>query len=142
MVVQHSVYINRPIEDCHETLARGSRQWFQNLGDELMSPRVDGSKIRKSVSLEVGEPVKNGDSTEVLVTWRATYIEGLFPVMVGRVVLARLDPGVTVLTVCGMYEHASGRYGELVDDALIRRQAETTVKELADAIGSQLARAD
>jgi hypothetical protein len=138
MVVQHSVHINRPIEECHETLARGSRQWFQTLGDQLMSPSVAGSGIRKSVSLEVGEPVKNGDFTEVPVTWRATYIDGLFPVMVGRVELAPLDPSVTLLTVCGMYEPALGRYGEHVDDALIRRQAQTTVKELADAIAKRI----
>jgi hypothetical protein len=126
MVVQHRVNISRPIEDCHETLVRGPRQWFQDVG------------AQKSVSIEAGELVKFGGWTEVPVSWRATHIKGLFPVMVGKVELARVAPGVTRLTVCGEYDPPAGRHAEHVDYALIHMEAEATVKELAEALAKRL----
>ena len=103
-----------------------------------VGPRIAGIPIRKSVHIEAGEPVKLGDWIEVPITWRATYITGLFPVMVGKVELVPVDPGVTRLSVCGMYEPPLGRLGKHVDDAVMHRVAKATVKELAETIGKLL----
>jgi hypothetical protein len=141
MFVQHSVHVERPIEECHMTLASGPREWFPSLGDETVyavGPRIAGVAIRKSVRVEAGNAVKIGDYTEVPVTWRATYIEDLFPVMVGKIELAPVDPSVTRLTVCGMYEAPFGTLGKYVDDVLLHRVAEATVMELAESIAKRL----
>jgi hypothetical protein len=45
---------------------------------------------------------------------------------------------VTRLTVCGMYEPPLGSLGKQLDDALLHRVAEATVKELAESIGKRL----
>ncbi|GAC1666159.1 MAG: hypothetical protein PVS3B2_03630 [Candidatus Dormibacteraceae bacterium] len=142
MFVQHSVHVDRPIEECHTTLARGPREWFPSLGDQAVyavGPRVAGIRIRKSVRVEAGKPIKLGDYTEVPVSWRATYLEGLFPVMVGKIELAPVDPSVTRLTVFGMYEPPFGALGRQVDEALLHRVAEATVQELAESIAQRLA---
>jgi hypothetical protein len=142
MFVQHSVHIDRPIAECHAILVRDPRRWFPRVGEQAtyaVGPKVAGVPVRKSVRLETGEPIKIGDFTEVPITWRATYIEGLFPVMVGKVELAPVDPDVTRLTVCGMYEPPLGQLGKYVNDAFMHTVAEATVEELAVSIAKQLA---
>lgn len=141
MFVQHSVHVDRPIEECHAALIRDPRRWFPRIGEQAtyaVGPKVAGVPIRKSVRIEAGQPVQIGDYTEVPITWRATYIKGLFPVMDGKVELAPVDPDVTRLTVRGMYEPPMGRFGKHVDDALMHKVAEATVKELAESIANRL----
>ncbi|HEY8863658.1 MAG TPA: SRPBCC family protein [Candidatus Dormibacteraeota bacterium] len=141
MFVQHSVHIARPIEECHATLVRDPRRWFPRLGEQAtyaVGPKVAGVPFRKSVRVETGKPVKIGDYTEVPITWRATSIKGLFPVMDGKIELAPVDPDVTRLTVCGMYDPPLGRFGKHIDDAVMHRVAEATVKELAESIAKRL----
>ena len=141
MFVQHSVHINGPFEVCSATLARDPKSWFPRLGDQALyavGPRIAGVPFKKPVHVEAGEPVKLGDWIEVPIAWRATYITGLFPVMVGKVELVPVDPDVTRLSVSGMYEPPLGPFGKHVDDALMHRVAEATVKELAEAIGKLL----
>ena len=142
MFVQHSVHINKPFEVCSAALARDPKRWFPFHGDRAsysVGPRIAGVPFQKRVHVEAGEPVKLGDWIEVAVTWRATFIKGLFPVMDGKVELATVDPDVTRLTVGGMYEPPMGSFGKHVDDALMHRVAESTVKELAESIAKRLA---
>jgi len=141
MFVQHSVHIDRPIEGCAATLARGPRRWFPRLGETntyAVGPRVAGLPLRKRVTVEAGEPVKAGSWTEMPLTWKASFPEKLFPVMEGRVELAPVDGLVTRLTVSGMYDPPLGRVGRQLDEALMHRVAEATVKELAESIAERL----
>jgi hypothetical protein len=85
------------------------------------------------VAIEVGEPLTTGSWAEVPITWRATYIKQLFPVMTGKVELAPVDARVTRLTVCGMYQPPLGSLGKHLDDALMHRVAESIAKRLEAA---------
>ena len=121
--------------------AKGPRKWFPLLASAsrtAVGPRVAGVGIQKKVVVEVGEPLTTGSWTEVPITWRATYIKRLFPVMTGKVELAPVDDRVTRLTVCGMYQPPLGSLGKHLDDALMHRVAEATVKELAESIAKRL----
>ena len=141
MFVQHSVHIGRPIEAVRASLAAGPHEWFPRFdGDSHaeVGPQVAGLGLRKKVAIEVGEPVTVGDWTEVPVKWRATFVQHLFPVMTGQVELAPVDPQITRLTVCGMYEAPLGRLGKQLDEAVMHRAAEATVKELAESIAKRL----
>ncbi len=141
MFVQHSVHVGGPIEAVSLSLATGHREWFPRLGDDdnaKVGVRIAGIGFRKKVAVEVGEPVTSGAWTEVPITWQATSIKDLFPVMVGKVELAPVDIGVTRLTVSGMYQPPLGRLGKKLDDALMHRVAEATVKELAESIAERL----
>jgi hypothetical protein len=139
--VQHSVHIDSPIEAVSAAFAKGPHRWFPRLdtnGRTAVGPSVAGIRIQKKVVVEVGEPVTAGSWTQVPITWRATYIKRLFPVMSGNAELAPVDDRVTRLTVCGMYQPPLGSLGKHFDDALIHRVAEATVKELAESIAKRL----
>jgi hypothetical protein len=138
--VQHSVHIERPIDVVTAAFVTEPRRWLPNLdgGGTAVGPRVAGVKIRKKVVIEVGEPLATGSWTQVPITWSATYIKRLFPVMTGKVELAPVDADVTRLTVCGMYQPPLGSLGKHFDDALMHRVADATVKELAESIAERL----
>jgi hypothetical protein len=141
MFVQHSVHIDRPIEGCARTLSRGPRRWFPRLGHKNhygVGPRIAGLPLRKRVMVEAGEPEQLGDWTAIPITWKASFPEKLFPAMTGKVELSPVDGRITRVTVSGMYEPPLGRVGKELDDALMHRVAEATVKELADSIGQML----
>jgi len=141
MFVQHSVHIDRPIEGCARTLGRGPRRWFPGPGrknEYVVGPRIAGMPIRKRVTVEASEPEQLGDWTVVPLTWKASFPEKLFPAMTGKVELAPVDGRITRLTVSGMYEPPLGRVGKELDDALMRRVAQATVKDLAESIAQRL----
>ena len=141
MHVIHSVHINRPLSECESGLAESAQTWFPRLNAKSSSsvgPKVAGVPLRKRVTVHVGDPMKAGDWTNLPVTWKATGPQPLFPVMTGRVELIPVDKKVTRLTVSGMYEPPLGRVGKQLDDALMHRVAEATVRELAESIAGRL----
>jgi hypothetical protein len=82
--------------------------------------------------------VTTGDWTTIPITWRATFIEKLFPVMVGSVELSPVDARTTKLTVSGMYEPPLGPLGRQMDNAFMHTVAEATVSDLAHSIAKRL----
>src|ERR1700682_2662593 len=137
--VEHCLHIDRPVKAVSAALRAQPRQWFPRLDGPGRAGVGPAFGFRKKVIVEVGEPLITGDWTEVPVTWKATFIERLFPVMVGKVELAPVDPDVTRLRVCGMYEPPLGRLGKHLDDAFLHKVAEATVRELAESIAKRLA---
>lgn len=141
MFIQYSVRIDRPIEDLAAALSRGPRRWFPQLGDNhdyAVGPRFAGLPLRRRVTVEAGEPVKTATWMEVPISWKASFAQKLFPVMQGKVELAPVDHRTTRVTVSGMYEPPLGRIGKELDDALMHRVAESTVKELAESVAEHL----
>jgi hypothetical protein len=139
--VEYSVHLHHPVEAAKAVLASGPDVWFARLddaGEAGIGPHVAGVWLRKKVAIEVGQPATTGDWTEVPVTWRATFIEHLFPVMVGKLELAPVDARTTRLTVCGMYDPPLGELGKQLDDALLHKVAQATVKDLAETIGKTI----
>jgi hypothetical protein len=141
MFVEKSVQIDQPVEAVTAVLAAGPREWFARLdasGKTSVGAQVAGIVLRKEVAVEVGLPVTTGDWTEIPVTWRATFIEKLFPVMVGKVELAPVDARTTKLTIGGMYEPPLGPLGRRLNDAFMHTVAEATVSDLARSIAERL----
>jgi hypothetical protein len=142
MFVQYSVHINQGVGDCSAALARGPRTWFPRLqGDNGadVGLRVAGVSIHKRVTVELGEPETKGEWTNVPISWKATFPEQLFPVLVGRLELVPVEKNLTRLTVSGMYVPPLGRLGALIDDAIMHSVAEATVREVTESIAQQLA---
>jgi hypothetical protein len=141
MFVERSIHINHPVERAKAVLAAGPHAWFAHFDDFGMAevgPQVAGIGIRKKVAVEIGRLVTTGDWTEIPVTWKATFIEKLFPVMTGKVELAPVDARTTKLTVCGMYEPPFGPLGKQVDEAFMHIVAEATVADLASSIARRI----
>ncbi len=141
MHVQHSVHVNRPIGECAAILAQSASSWFPGLdarSSASVGPKVAGIPVRKRVTVELGEPMKAGDWTNVPVAWKATGAKPLFPVMTGRIELVPVEKAVTRLSVSGMYEPPLGRLGQQLDEAVMHKVAEATVKDLAESIAKRL----
>jgi len=141
MFVEHSVQIDQPVGTVTAVLAAGPREWFarlDELGRSAVGAQVAGIVVRKKVAVEVGLPETTGDWTTIPITWRATFIEKLFPVMVGKVELAPVDARATKLTVGGMYEPPLGPLGRQLDNAFMHTVAEATVTDLAESIAVRL----
>jgi hypothetical protein len=141
MFVQRCVHIDHPVGAVMAVIAASPREWFAPLdeyGEAAIGPHIAGIGLRKKVAVEVGPPVTTGDWTEIHVTWKATFIEKLFPVMVGKVELAPVDAVTTKLTVCGMYEPPFGPLGKQIDDAFMHTVAEATVADLAQSIARRI----
>jgi hypothetical protein len=139
--VHHSVHIDSPILAVSVALARGPGEWFPRLEEPsqaAVGPLVAGIGIRKKVDVEFGEPVAAGSWTEVPVSWRARSVPRLFPVMTGKIELAPVDSRNTKLTVCGMYQPPLGSLGKHLDDGLMHKVAEATVRDLAESIAGRL----
>jgi hypothetical protein len=144
MFVERSIHIDHPVERVKAILAAGPHAWFVQLddaGETQVGPDVAGIGLRKKVAVEVGPLLSTGDWTEIPVTWKATFIEKLFPVMTGKVEVSPVDARTTKLTVCGMYEPPFGSLGKQVDDAFMHTVAEATVADLARSIGGRIAAA-
>jgi hypothetical protein len=142
--VQHSVHIKRPVQQVSAALLEGPAKWFPRLKGENVSSlglHVAGVPVRKKVAVEFGDPVKTSTWAVVPVTWKATFPQSLFPVMTGKVDLAPVSKEETRLTVSGMYEPPLGRLGEELNEAVMHRVAEGTVKELAESIAKRLEKA-
>ena len=141
MFVQHSVHIEHPVEECAAALAEGPKTWFPRLDARSASAvglKLAGISVRKRVSVEIGEPFKAGEWTNVPISWKATFPERLFPVLTGKIELAPVERQTTRLTVSGMYEPPLGRVGALLDEAVMHNIAEATVKDITESIARQL----
>jgi hypothetical protein len=135
------MHIDHPVGAVTAVLAAGPREWFAPLdgaGEAALGPHIAGIALRKKVAVEIGPPVTTGDWTEIPVTWKATFIEQLFPIMVGKIELAPVDALTTRLTVCGMYEPPFGPLGKQVDDAFMHAVAEATVADLTLSIARRI----
>ena len=134
MHVQHSVHIQRPVKDVSAELLDSPSRWFP----KSVGVHLAGVPVRKRVNISFGDPVKTATWAEIPISWKATSIQRLFPVMNGKLEVAPSSKDETRLTVSGMYEPPLGRLGEQLDEALMHRVAEGTVRELAEQIASKL----
>jgi hypothetical protein len=141
MYVRHSVHIQHPFERCAEGLLRSPREWFPRLAGEAIAsvgPKLAGVPIRKRVKVDIGEPVKAGSWLEIPVSWEPTSAGRFFPDMRGKVELAPVDPQQTRLSVSCTYEPPLGEVGAGLDETVMYRVAEGTMKELAESIAARL----
>jgi hypothetical protein len=134
MHVQHTVHIPRPVKDVSAALLESPSKLFPR----SVGVHVAGIPVRKRVEIQVGEPVKTSTWAVIPISWKATSIQKLFPVMNGKLEVAPSRADETRLTVSGMYEAPLGKLGEQLDEALMHRVAEGTVRELAEGIAQKL----
>jgi hypothetical protein len=134
MHVQHSVHIQRPVEQVSDALLTSPSRWFP----KSVGIHVAGIPVRKKVSVEFGDPVAMSTWAVIPISWKPTFGRKLLPVMNGKVDVSPVSTDETRLTVSGMYEPPLGRLGEQLDEVLMHSVAEGTVKELAELIAKRL----
>jgi hypothetical protein len=142
--VEHSIQIQRPVKELSSTLVDGPSAWFPRLKQDNSASiglHVAGLPVRKKVIVEFGESARTSTWAVVPLTWTATFPQALFPVMTGKVSLSPVSSSKTRLRVSGMYEPPFGRLGEELNEAVMRKVAKATVKEMAEQIAELLEKA-
>lgn len=137
MHVEHSVQIKHPIGVVSTALLETPSNWFP----EMVGLHIAGIPVRKKVAVDFGDLAKTSTWAVVPVTWKATFAEKLFPAMTGRVAVSPVSKLETRLTVTGMYDPPLGKLGEQLNETLMHKVADRTVKELAVSIAEKLNRA-
>ena len=137
MFIQHSVHIEHSLEACRPVFENRARRWFPGVdttAEAVVGIHVAGVPVRKRVELVLGASAELGKWIEVPFAWKATGADRLFPELLGKLVLTPVEPNVTRLTVSGMYSAPLGKVGQKLDDAIMHKVANATIKELAKSI--------
>jgi hypothetical protein len=145
--VSHQVRLDQPAERCWRALQAPPERWLPDRETEAAgdgrflvwlgfgSPEV---RVAKEVELTVGQPAAEADRLVVPLAWRATGPGRLFPTLAGELGVRPLDPGSCLLSLTGCYEPPLGALGRRLDEAMLRRAAEATVRDLATAIAARV----
>ncbi len=110
-------------------------------GERLMAEVGFGPqnrRVQKQVRIEVGEVVRLSSKTVLPMSWRATGLQPLFPVLEADIEVAALGPNRTQLSINARYEPPFGVLGRAIDRALMHRVAEATVKDFLDCAAQGL----
>ena len=129
--------MGRTADAAHEPHANGAVASAAGYSAAQVAPRF----LNETVTLDVGRPVRSPNKTTIPLSWRATGAPGLFPVMNADLIIARLGPDMAQLGFSGSYEAPGGTIGQAIDQALLHRIAESSVKtfvdRIAEAVGNQ-----
>jgi hypothetical protein len=94
-----------------------------------------GTRLRRRVQVELGEPVRFPSMTSLPLTWEPAGLEGLLPRLDADIELGALGEDRTQLAVSARYRPPLGAVGRTVDRVLLHRVAEATVKDFLDRLG-------
>ncbi len=149
MFVQDFMIVERP---CHELVAElhsGAGQLFrQSLGEaeaDLDRQRVKVGPenwpvlLAKTVEVTFGPVRSHSDVTLLAFTWQATGSGSLFPALDADLELSPLGEGRTELTVRGRYQPPGGVIGRRIDELLLHRLADATVRAFLSSLAARLA---
>lgn len=138
-------FVELPISavEVERTLSRDPRQWLPGLaeranhrGDTLLAEVGFGEavRIKRSVVVELGPPVRAGSKTVFPLGWAASGPAGLFPALDADLEVAPLGSGRTQLSMSARYKPPLGAVGRALDRALLSRVAEATLKNFLDRV--------
>lgn len=147
MFARYFVELPIPAEDVERALSRDPRVWLPGLaegahhrGDRLLAEVGFGEAVRvkRTVVVELGQPVRSGSKTVFPLGWAASGRGGLFPSLDADLEVAPLRPGRTQLAMSARYVPPFGAVGRVIDRAAFSRVAEATVKDFLDRVGEAI----
>jgi hypothetical protein len=94
-----------------------------------------GARLARTIAVRVEPPVRIGSTTVVPLHWEAAHGAGLFPSMDADLEISPLGD-TTHLAVSARYVPPMGRFGRVVDRAVLHRVAEATIKDFLDRVAA------
>jgi len=92
----------------------------------------------KTVQLRLEDRSASADQVVLSISWTATGRTALFPRMDGDLMIEPLGPDLTQLSFQGSYEPPFGAPGLVLDQWVLHRVAEASVKNLVDRVADSL----
>jgi hypothetical protein len=107
-----------------------------------IGPEWAGGRVTRQVEVTVGQTRDRGASCVVPLTWKATGLAGLFPVLDGDLELAPLGSNSCRLTLSATYVPPLGEVGRVLDRAVLHRVAQSTVRSFLAGVAGSLEEGD
>jgi len=107
-----------------------------------IGPTWAGGRVTREVEVLLGPTRERGEACVVALTWRATGLAVLFPVLEGDFELAPLGSNLCRLTLAASYLPPFGDLGRTLDRALLHRVAQSTLRSFLVRVASSLEASD
>lgn len=133
--------------EVEHALSHDPRAWLPGLaeranhrGDLLLTDVGFGEavRIKRTVVVELGQPVRSGAKTVFPLRWTSSTAAGLFPSLDADLEVAPLGPVRTQLAMSARYVPPFGPVGRAVDRAVLSRVAEATLKDFLDRVAETI----
>jgi hypothetical protein len=148
MFVRYFIEVPLPVDRVERALLASSAEWLsatagvaQERGDELLTQIGVGplaTRFRRRVTIQLGAPVRFPSMTSVPFTWEPVGLEGLLPRLDANLELGALGEDRTQLAISAHYRPPLGVVGRAVDQVLLHRVAEATLKDFLDRLGQAI----
>lgn len=102
-----------------------------------LGPR-DGQVFSKQFTVQVGEVAEIGDGLVIPTVWKATSTPRLFPTMEADLLVSPFGESQTYISLEGRYRRPLGVIGEQVDDLLLHRLAERSIRSFLQQVAANL----
>jgi hypothetical protein len=145
--LEESVDVSRSLEAVWGRFL-GDGSWFapfataaEEDGEALYfraGPSWSGGQAARKVRVTLGSPRNRGMAIVVPISWKASTLPGLFPVLDGDLEVASIDAERCRVTLTGTYEPPLGELGRQLDRALLHRVAHSTVRAFLDQVADSL----
>jgi hypothetical protein len=146
MFIRYYLELTLPFEDVEEGLLADAQAWLpgvageaQDMGEQLLGEVGfsfdDDRRLSKEVHIELGPPYHMPGKTLLPLSWKATGPERLFPSLDADLEIAALGRSRTQLSVSARYRPPLGVVGKALDQVLLHRVAEATIKDFLDRVG-------
>lgn len=146
--IQDFVDVDRSASVVGERLADGDT-WMAPLasaagGDATslfvrIGPQGLGDFVARTVLVRLGRPSARGDVVMVPIRWEDAQRPALFPVLDGDLEVAPLDVDRCRVVLSASYRPPLRTVGRVIDDALLHRVAESTVRSFLQRAADALA---
>jgi hypothetical protein len=141
------VIVDRPYPQVASAVRRDNGAWLRPLAvvahreGESLRVRVgpgDRGLLVKEFDLLLGPIQETTDGLLVATLWQATGVPALFPTMEADLSISRLGELQTYLSLDGRYRRPLGVVGEHVDDLLLHRIAERSIRAFLQGVALEL----
>jgi hypothetical protein len=110
-------------------------------GDDLLvrvGPSGSDARLSKTVAVKIGRPIIQGEVISLPLLWEAVGTPALFPRVDASLEVVPLAPTLTQLSFFGRYDPPLGRLGQSLDQLLLHRLAEHTIRAFLSDVARQL----
>jgi hypothetical protein len=142
--VQDFMIVERPCDELVVGAGTLSRQALGEAEEDLdqlrvkVGPESGPTLLSKTVAVHIGPSRSHGDVTPLAFSWQATGTGSLFPALDADLELSPLGEGRTELTLRGRYQPPGGALGRRIDELLLHRLADATVRAFLSSLAARL----
>jgi hypothetical protein len=128
--------IDQPYASVQKALLADPGKWLPNLADDAgkrliteIGVQIGSAWVARAIEVEVAPPTIYPDRSEIFISWKAAGMPSLFPELRGLLELAAVDAARSRLSFEASYEPPGRLAGQLVNQALMHRVAEASVRK-------------